>query len=304
MIAAKILSGNFDATPEPTFENVLDNYLRKRRLRLGAMRVEGSLKKREKEARRSFEKVAAYLPDDMATSLNRLDPETIETAVRELWPNASTRKRNIVPLKAGFNRWNSDHKRAPIDNPFEGLVTEEEVRYFEKDRRSFTPEEHSVFPEKLWMKASDKELILIGRLMSDTGAPNKEVAQLSVDDVKIDSDPPHILFRNTKIRRMDKGRLERAVPLLDPLLPTLKDYIEGLSSDTDLLFPYWGQMGRSERLSGALNGFIVNMRRERRQTADGVFVAPHFQRQSNRCKSSAGHLTSISWGTRVLAQVK
>ena len=51
------------------------------------------------------------------------------------------------------------------------------------------------------------------------------------------------IIRNNKYRLLGKRRLERAIPIIEPLLSHLKDYIDNhfTGSNTDLLFPKFGE---------------------------------------------------------------
>ena len=75
---------------------------------------------------------------------------------------------------------------------------------------------------------------------------------------------PYIWFRNYKERIMGKKRLERIIPLVDPLLGLLMDYLNGIDlKKTDPIFPIHGvgKHSSSER-SKKLNKHIVNMRQD------------------------------------------
>ena len=62
--------------------------------------------------------------------------------------------------------------------------------------------------------------------MAYCGAPTGEAGGLQRQDVMVSGEVPYIWFRDHKDRIMGKKRLERIVPLIDPLLGFLSDYLE------------------------------------------------------------------------------
>ena len=74
-----------------------------------------------------------------------------------------------------------------------------------------------------------------------TGCRTAEAFGLAANDLKLDRlTLPHVIFRTNSIRRMSKGGLERAVPLLTPVLNQFRSYkAKGhINSDrTQPLFP-------------------------------------------------------------------
>jgi integrase len=109
----------------------------------------------------------------------------------------------------------------------------------------------------------DPEIKTIGLIMETYGAPTGEAACLLRQDVKLTTETPHLIIRNNKYRILGKRRLERAVPIVEPLLSHLKDYIANhfTGSNTDLLFPQFGE-GRhaSGDRSKKLSDFVDNQR--------------------------------------------
>ena len=61
--------------------------------------------------------------------------------------------------------------------------------------------------------------------MAYCGAPTGEAGGLQRQDVMVSGEVPYIWFRDHKDRIMGKKRLERIVPLIDPLLGFLSDYL-------------------------------------------------------------------------------
>jgi integrase len=106
------------------------------------------------------------------------------------------------------------------------------------------------------------EIKLIGLIMAYCGAPTGEAGGLQRQDVMVSGDVPYIWFRDHKERIMGKKRLERIIPLVDPLLGLLADYLSRAELNrNEPIFPTFG-VGRhsSADRSKKLSKHIVNMR--------------------------------------------
>ncbi|WP_375247170.1 tyrosine-type recombinase/integrase [Planktomarina temperata] len=98
--------------------------------------------------------------------------------------------------------------------------------------------------------------------MAYCGAPAGEAGGLQRQDVMINDAVPYICFRNHKERIMGKKRLERIIPLVDPLLGLLADHLSRADLNrNEPIFPTYG-VGRhsSADRSKKLSKHIVNMR--------------------------------------------
>jgi integrase len=65
---------------------------------------------------------------------------------------------------------------------------------------------------------------LIGLVMVYTGCRTGEAAGLTIDDVRLEATTPYIAFRSNALRPLEKGGLERSVPIVEPLLSLLQTY--------------------------------------------------------------------------------
>ena len=181
--------------------------------------------------------------------------------------------------KAILNNWNKMHPEQTVTNHFTVIVAENKAKE-ERDakvRRSFTPDEHAIFMQRL-LDYPDPEIKTIGLIMETYGAPTGEAACLLRQDVKLSATTPHLIIRNNKYRLLGKKRLERALPIVEPLLSHLKDYIDThfTGSNTDLLFPQFGQ-GRhaSGDRSKKLSAFVDNQRPD-----DDALLSPYSLRHT------------------------
>jgi integrase len=137
------------------------------------------------------------------------------------------------------------------------------IQLHEIKRRSFTPKEFQYFCTSI-LDEPNNEIKLIGMIMAYCGAPTGEAGGLQRQDVMVSGAVPYIWFRDHKDRIMGKKRLERIVPLIDPLLGFLCDYFSTVElNKDDPIFPTYG-MGRhsSSERSKKLNRHIMNMRRD------------------------------------------
>ena len=178
-----------------------------------------------------------------------------------------------------------------VTNHFAVLVAENKSKEEEitEVRRSFTPDEHASFMQNL-LGSNDPEIKTIGLIMETYGAPTGEAACLLRQDVKLKAETPHLIIRNNKYRILGKRRLERAVPIVEPLLSHLKDYIDNhfTGSNTDLLFPKFGQ-GRhaSGDRSKKLSEFVDNQRPD-----DDTLLSPYSLRHTFADKYDAAGVST------------
>ena len=121
-------------------------------------------------------------------------------------------------------------------------------------RRSFTPSELELYEVAVRAK-SIPEISLIGLLMIYTGCRTGEAAGLQVKDISLTSNTPHIKIRNNKFRKLEKGGLERSVPLVTPLLDALRKY--QMPSDPDAgVFGAYAPRSSMDNVSTQLNKLI------------------------------------------------
>ena len=255
------IMNNEPVNPPPTWQNALDNYLLHN---LKKTRNPEQATKHRKASISMAGKLATAFPDNMDTKLQDIEGYMIQNFCEQAWPNAPTRNKNLRVLAAVWRSWDEhQHKQKVGFDPFKPLVkaTSGKVSQDQKKRRSFTPAEFKHFMESISYEAND-EIRLIGMIMAYCGAPTGEAAGLVRGDVKLKTEPPYIVFRNNKHRLIGKPRLERAVPLIEPLRSHLKEYLEPkeLGND-DLIFLALGTGTHSSGdRSKKLKKHIVNMR--------------------------------------------
>ena len=141
-------------------------------------------------------------------------------------------------------------------------------------RRSFTPEQWSEYVNAL-SGHQNIEIGLIGLIMAYTGCRTSEAAGVALKDIRLDAEVPNIVFRSNSVRSLDKGGLERAVPIFDPLVSQLKAYKENreTTADTEAFFERYGEVKHYSNVSQQLNKIL----RDKLEITDKSLVAYSFR---------------------------
>ena len=281
VIKFKIMTGDLDVTPDPTWSNAMYSYLKEN---MQKTRNAANKYKHQNSVISLCQRLSAVLPKGMETKLSDLDFDVLKPFMFDTWPNASTRQRNLRIYQAVVNNWNNLNQAQEVINPFTRMVSANHklIEGDSKVRRSFTPEEHEIFLANL-LECKEPEIKIIGLIMLTYGTPTEEAAILARDDVKLKSATPHLLIRKNKFRILGKKRLERAVPIIEPLLSHLRDYIDNHYTGTDLLFPRFGQGNHaSGDRSKKLKSLIVNKRPN-----DDALLSPYSLRHTFKDKYKA-----------------
>ena len=261
VIRYRVMCGE-NLLPDPTCQNALDDYL-KRNLKI-TLRNPEQKQKHETATVSLAEKLATAFPKGMNTPMKDVETYMVEDFAAVAWPNYSTRVRNLRTLRAVWRSWDRNNQRQRIEfDPFVTIIQDNQglIKLHEINRRSFTPEEFQHFCTSI-LDEPNNEIKLIGMIMAYCGAPTGEAGGLQRQDVMVNGAVPYIWFRDHKDRIMGKKRLERIVPLIDPLLGFLSDYLSEVElNKDDPIFPTYG-VGRhsSSERSKKLNKHIMNMR--------------------------------------------
>ena len=272
-IAFRIARGELDSqiTPKPTLQNLVDHYV-ERRMMLTPSPTERANKKFETSARRAFKKLAEQLIEGMSTKAEDLVTMPVASILYDLWPNAQTRKKSVNYLKAAITRWNKDNKVHGLDvvNVFESddIVTKTQLENSVRDRRSLTPNEFGLFLRNVEQIPTDtqanRELRIISYLLAMTATIESETLSLQKNDIVNRNGVVVVYFRANKHRTDNKSRIERAIPLVEPLKSMMLEYLETLAADQVMLFPYYSSisMRGNTALNAQLNSLVVNLHPE------------------------------------------
>ena len=263
VIRYRVMCGE-NLLPDPTWQNALDDYL-KRNLTI-KLRNPEQIQKHKSATISLAQKLSTAFPKGMNTAMKDVETYMVEEFAAVAWPNYSTRVRNLRTLRAVWRSWDRNNQRQRLEfDPFVTVIQDNQgrIQLHETNRRSFTPDEFQHFYASI-LNEPNTEIKLIGLIMAYCGAPTGEAGGLQRQDVMVSGEVPYIWFRDHKERIMGKRRLERIIPLVDPLLGLLMDYLNGIDlKKTDPIFPIHGvgKHSSSER-SKKLNKHIVNMRQD------------------------------------------
>lgn len=253
IIQHNIVSGRTAVTSEPTWADAIELYIKtNKREKIRLADVEA---KWESKTRGLLNRFGRDMGSN-STALAELDRQVVTDWLWDAYPKAGTRNRNINTLSAVINCWNREKKGQSIFNPFSGLSNKKREKHERNERRSFKPGELCQYLDHVG-NMHDPEVKLIGLLMIYTGCRTSEAAGLQVKDLRANNNMPHVVFRTNPIRRMDKSELERAVPLLTPVIDAFRSYEISISGDEPLFPNYYGKRGHNNA-SAALRKIVTN----------------------------------------------
>ena len=262
VIRYRMMNGE-NLLPPATWQNATDDYIKRFKASETPRNPEQILK-HTKATMSQCIKLSAFLAHGMDTPLLQIEESDVEAFVSSTSTSPSTKTKNLSMLLSVWNGWNKCNKKSAVQSePFKDFLDTQKslIKATKRKRRSFTPSEYAAFQESL-LNESDAEIRLIGLIMAYCGAPNGEAAKLQRRDIKLSSDVPYMVFRSTADSITGKDRLDRAVPLLEPLLTQIKDYLEVHHQDgSERIFPRhgYGTHSSSDR-SALLTAHIVNER--------------------------------------------
>jgi integrase len=252
-VATKILDGELQPSLVPSWGDAVDLYISVNKQE--KTRSPTKEKKWETKTRGLLNRFAIGIGGN-DTGLEHLDRSNIRLWLIETYHNQATRNRYINTLSAVINTWNRENSSKTVSNPFSGLGNKQREQKDAQKRMPFKPWQFKVFLEAIAQHA-DAEVRLIGLLMAWTGCRTSEAAGLTVRDVKLDAEVPHVVFRTNSIRQMEKGGLERAVPLVQPVLVALQSYEAPANRDAPF-FTGHGNTRGFENVSAALRYLLNN----------------------------------------------
>ncbi|MDB4123274.1 tyrosine-type recombinase/integrase [Planktomarina temperata] len=276
--------------PDPTWQNALDDYL-KRNLTI-KLRNPEQIQKHKNATISLAQKLSTAFPKGMKTPMKDVETYMVEEFAAVAWPNYSTRVRNLRTLRAVWRSWDRNNQRQRIEfDPFVTVIQDNQgrIQLHETKRRSFTPQEFKHFYASI-LDEPNEEIKLIGLIMAYCGAPTGEAGGLQRHDVMVSGKVPYIWFRDHKDRIMGKRRQQRTVPLIEPLLGFLRDYLSTVElNKNDPIFPTYGvgKHSSSER-SKKLNKHIMNMRRD----FDDSQLSPYSLRQTFKDRAAMARVPS------------
>ena len=262
VIRYRMINGE-NLLPPATWQNAMDDYIKRFKASETPRKPEQILK-HTKATMSQCIKLSAFLAHGMDTTLLQIEESDVEAFVSSTSTSPSTKTKNLSMLLSVWNGWNKCNKKSAVQSePFKDFLDTQKslIKATKRKRRSFTASEYVAFQESL-LTESDAEIRLIGLIMAYCGAPTGEAAKLQRRDIKLLVDVPYMVFRSTADSITGKDRLDRAVPLLEPLLAQIKEYLEVHNQDgSERIFPRHGYgTHSSSNRSALLKAHIVNER--------------------------------------------
>lgn len=256
---------------KPTWRDALEHYLRTNSSDKGRDPTKQAVY--EKKTRSTLEKFGQSLGKQGSSTPLEAITRQHARAFKDTFNVGTGNKYNNI-FSAVANSWNREFPDQGFKNPFAGLSNKRQEQKQSTKRRSFTPEEWFQYVELLtnW---HNREIGLIGLIMAYTGCRNSEAAGMTMQEVRLDEAVPNLVFRDNSIRSMEKGGLERAVPIFEPLISHLRSYDE--SSPTaglqDSFFRRYGAYRHFTNVSAQL----INIIRKQLNIYDKEVVAYSFR---------------------------
>lgn len=264
-ISYQLLNGQREISIKPTLKHIKLNYLK---------HVINAKKMNEQSKRNKISSLNYLLgiignlrADGLDTVFEKLTIDELRTELEIKFPKAQTRMRRLADLTAYINCWNLHNENEKLPNPFRSLkqfakdaIDQNEV----KTRRHFTPEEFQLYWNNLLHNETDSEVRTAGLLMLYCAGPNREIFGIERRDIKLDSNIPHLFIRPNSLRLIEKGRLDRIVPLYGDILEVIREHIKSFSTPVDEETPIFPQLLKmnSKSSTGRLSKHIVNLRPE------------------------------------------
>ena len=120
--------------------------------------------------------------------------------------------------------------------------------------------------------ARNEELRLIWSVLASTGARLGEIAGLTLDDIKLDQDIPHILIQPNAVRRLKTNSSNRSVPLSVTAQAALREALSGVEGpDPNApVFPRYARKRGADALSAVLMKNLRTITKDKRLSVHGL----------------------------------
>ena len=242
---ANELQGQESGQLHPTFAEIVDLYFSEKNDK--AIGKSDEQKQNANQKTRSHLKwIARYLGDGdeetgWATTIDKITRQRV-LGYRDWWLSRNPGNGNSSYNKPVSNAnavFNVAIKKLGLErnSPFSGMKLPEG----KSPRKAFTPDQFQLLQQRIQgLRNSHPEAYFVGRLMIATGCRTSEAVGLSMADVKLNDDIPHVWFRSNTIRGLNKGDHDRPFPLEAELVEEFRGYLRGLDNNqnpNDAVFP-------------------------------------------------------------------
>ena len=205
-------------------------------------------------ARRAFATLVAVTGDKEIKSFTRADARKFIAKGLEESLNTATIRRRINSFRAV---WSSYRRECDpqLPNPFEGLAIPGEG-LDKKARVPFTTDELKQLISACHSKDDDVRWILA--MLADTGARLAEVVGLTLKDIVLDGEVPHIIIQPHPWRSLKNAASARVVPLVGASLWAAQRIKSTATDDQVFAFPRYTTATecKATHASGALASWI------------------------------------------------
>jgi integrase len=261
--AYQLVQGRGHMSIEPTLKDALDTYLRLNQEK--RQRSEHNKKKFDQANTRAADRFAIFLGSGSLkagyttklSSLSRVVVRRFRDDLREQNPSwtVATLNKDLQRLRAMYLKACEEYE-LNLPNHFSGMQLEASKQDTKPKRRPFTTQELQLYLDALRTKSI--EVKLVGLLMAQTGARTMEVAGLTLGEIDLSANVPHIKIRYNHIRVLKNDSSARELPVFGEALDLLRDYAKTLdNTEPDApLFPRFGRDGGMDNISNQLNRII------------------------------------------------
>ncbi len=243
-IATALLSGVPKGNPQPTISDAFKFYLSENAKAL----PEQKKKQVQRFMRAERNLVAVVKGDPLVSHLTRADVRAWRD-MREgqgAAPTTIRREKNDISAVISFANSELD---AGQNNPFRGLQIKKAMQRRQEERM---PLDQSTIDGVYDGLGGHKELQQIWTLLDFTGARPSEIRMLTLDEIVVDHEVPHIVIQEREDRTLKTGWSTRKVPLVGAGLIVGHALVEQ-GQGTSFAFPGYADGKGMDRLSQALS---------------------------------------------------
>ena len=277
--------------PKPTLGDAIKLYRKDKQIKEGS--------KQDGDLNRIVERLTAALGDLEKLPLEEM---AVEHRRRYLDHMLNAKKADGSPLALGSAKKENNIVVALVNHALTELDLSARNRFADLpwpketvtplDKKQPLPDELVSAMDTRLAGARNLELPLIWTILAATGARLGEVVGLTVGDLRLDADIPHLLIQPNAIRGLKTTSSIRSVPLTVPAQEALKEAVAAASS-TDASAPLFARYASPR---GADAASAVLMKHLREETKDKQFTVHGLRHRVSDKLREAGAPTEVRQG--------